>query len=93
MTRLTAAIASLALIGSSVAQADQTAVTPRPDALPPMLTPENVRMASPALERYTQGPLLGDPWKRPDLSPRDRSLITVAALIRAGSDGRDAVPC
>jgi 4-carboxymuconolactone decarboxylase len=46
-----------------------------------MLTLEDVRMVAPALERYTQGPLLGDLWKRPDLSPRDRSIITMAALI------------
>jgi len=38
-------------------------------------------MVAPALDRYTQGRLLGDLWKRPDLSPRDRSIITVAALI------------
>lgn len=38
-------------------------------------------MVAPALERYRQGFLLGDLWKRPDLSPRDRSIITVAALI------------
>lgn len=25
--------------------------------------------------------LFGDVWKRPDLSPRDRSLITVAFLV------------
>jgi 4-carboxymuconolactone decarboxylase len=81
MKRFAAAVASLALMVSSVAQADQRTVTPRSDALPPMLTLDDVRMVAPALERYTQGPLLGDVWKRPDLSPRDRSLITVAALI------------
>lgn len=36
---------------------------------------------SPALDAYTQGALLGDLWKRPQLSPRDRSVVTVAALI------------
>jgi 4-carboxymuconolactone decarboxylase len=46
-----------------------------------VLTLADVRMVSPALERYTQGPLLGDLWKRPDLSPRDRSIVTVAVLI------------
>jgi 4-carboxymuconolactone decarboxylase len=81
MKLLTAAIASLALMVSSVAQADQRTVTPRSDTLPPMLTLEDVRMVAPALTRYTQGLLLGDLWKRPDLSLRDRSLITVAALI------------
>jgi 4-carboxymuconolactone decarboxylase len=40
-----------------------------------------VRSVAPALESYTQGALLGDLWKRPDLSPRDRSIVTVAALI------------
>ena len=29
----------------------------------------------------TTNVLFGDIWKRPDLSPRDRSLITVAALV------------
>ena len=81
MKLLTAAMASLSLMVSSLAQADKTAVTPRSNALPPMLTLEDVRMVAPALARYTQGPLLGDLWKRPDLSPRDRSIITVAGLI------------
>ena len=46
-----------------------------------MLTRDDVRTVAPALDRYTQGRLLGDLWKRPDLSRRDRSLISVAALI------------
>ncbi len=46
-----------------------------------VMTSEDVRMVSPALDRYTQGTLLSDLWKRPDLSPRDRSIVTVAALI------------
>ena len=55
--------------------------THKSDALPAMLTLDDVRMVAPALERYTQGVLFGDLWKRPDLSARDRSLITVAVLI------------
>jgi 4-carboxymuconolactone decarboxylase len=35
---------------------------------------------APALARYTDDVLFGEVWKRPGLSPRDRSLITVAAL-------------
>lgn len=38
-------------------------------------------MVAPALENYTQSLLLGDVWTRPHLSPRDRSIITVAVLI------------
>ena len=36
---------------------------------------------SPALERNTRDRLLGELWKRPDLSPRDRSIVTLSALI------------
>ncbi|MDR3427342.1 MULTISPECIES: carboxymuconolactone decarboxylase family protein [Silvimonas] len=36
---------------------------------------------APALADYTDNVLFGDVWERPGLSPRDRSLITVASLI------------
>jgi 4-carboxymuconolactone decarboxylase len=36
---------------------------------------------APALAKYTDEVLFGEVWKRPDLSPRDRSLITVACLV------------
>ncbi len=35
---------------------------------------------APKLAELTDEVLFGDVWARPDLSPRDRSLITVAAL-------------
>jgi len=37
--------------------------------------------ATPARENYRNERLLGEVWKRPGLSPRDRSLVTLAALI------------
>jgi 4-carboxymuconolactone decarboxylase len=36
---------------------------------------------NPKLAELTDGVLFGDIWKRPGLSPRDRSLVTVSALI------------
>jgi 4-carboxymuconolactone decarboxylase len=36
---------------------------------------------APALAGYTDDVLFGDVWKRPGLSPRDRSLVTVTCLI------------
>ena len=45
------------------------------------LTPEDVRKVSPALESYTRNSIEEGLWKRPDLSPRDRSIVTVSALI------------
>jgi 4-carboxymuconolactone decarboxylase len=46
-----------------------------------MLTRTDIQSVSPALDRYTQGSLLGDLWKRPGLSPLDRSIVTLTALI------------
>jgi len=47
--------------------------------------PSNARKSfgdiAPALADYTDKVLFGDVWERPGLSPRDRSLITVASLI------------
>jgi 4-carboxymuconolactone decarboxylase len=36
---------------------------------------------APALAEYTDRVLFRDVWERPGLSPRDRSLITVATLV------------
>jgi 4-carboxymuconolactone decarboxylase len=39
---------------------------------------------SPKLAALTDDVLFDDIWNRPELSPRDRSLITVTALIAGG---------
>ena len=36
---------------------------------------------APALNHYTQNVLYDEVWERPGLSKRDRSLITIAALV------------
>jgi 4-carboxymuconolactone decarboxylase len=46
-----------------------------------MPSPNDVQSVSPALQSYTDTKLFGEVWKRRDLSSRDRSIITVAALI------------
>ncbi|QBE67573.1 carboxymuconolactone decarboxylase family protein [Pseudoduganella lutea] len=63
-----------ALLGEAAAQASKPASTPS-------LSSREIQMVAPALENYTQGLLLGDVWARPDLSPRDRSIVTLAVLI------------
>jgi 4-carboxymuconolactone decarboxylase len=40
---------------------------------------------APALVHYTDDVLFGEGWKRPQLSPKERSLITVAALTTGGN--------
>jgi 4-carboxymuconolactone decarboxylase len=39
---------------------------------------------APGLAALTDDVLYGDVWRRPDLSPRDRSLVTIAVLIATG---------
>jgi 4-carboxymuconolactone decarboxylase len=40
---------------------------------------------APKLAELTDEVLFGDIWARPELSPRDRSLVTCAALVANGS--------
>lgn len=40
---------------------------------------------APGLVHFTDDVLFGEVWKRPELSPRDRSLVTVTALATAGN--------
>jgi len=77
MKPLAAAIASLSLIACSSAQAVPKAA---PSAKA-MLTRDDVRMVAPALDKYAQDRVLGEVWNRPGLTPRDRSIVTLAALI------------
>ena len=69
MKLLAAAIASLSLLGASIAQADPTKAR------------EDVRAVAPALEKYRDNTVLGEVWKRPGLTQRDRSIVTFAALV------------
>src|SRR5687768_17086320 len=75
LKRLAATIASLVLITSSSAEAQQ------PNGANRRVAPEDVRRVAPALEQYSQDRLLGEAWKRPGLAPRDRGIVTLAALI------------
>lgn len=67
MRSVAAAITALSLTAALAAQA-------RPSQ-------EDLPMVAPALEKYTQETLLGGVWTRPGLSARDRSIVTLAALI------------
>ncbi|HBC9870736.1 TPA: carboxymuconolactone decarboxylase family protein [Escherichia coli] len=49
---------------------------------------KNVGPISPGLVKFTADPLFLDLWQRPALKPRDRSLITVSALIASGQSAQ-----
>lgn len=69
MNHVAAALASLSLLASSSGQADQNRLR------------DDVRRVAPALEKYGDSIVRGELWKRPDLSMRNRSIVTLAALI------------
>jgi 4-carboxymuconolactone decarboxylase len=69
------AIAALALI--TAAEAQETKAMPTSNSIPSY---ESIQPVAPALEKYAHG-ALADLWKRPDLNRRDRSIVTLAALI------------
>ena len=77
MKQMAVIIATIFIGSSTWAQSQQTENGRKPETMP---TVNDMTMVAPALEKYAQGPL-ADLWKRPGLTPRDRSIVTVAALI------------
>jgi 4-carboxymuconolactone decarboxylase len=77
MKLMTVMIAALTLLGTTWAQGQHTQNGRRSES---MQTIKDITMVAPALEKYAQGPL-ADLWKRPGLTPRDRSIVTISALI------------
>ena len=48
--------------------------------MPKQSAPQELAGIAPKLVALTDGVLFGDVWQRPQLSPRDRSLVTVSVL-------------
>src|SRR5438309_7313882 len=70
-------IVALFLISTTWAQGQHTQTGRKSE---PMQTVNDSWMVAPVLEKYAQGPL-AELWKRAGLTPRDRSIVTIAALI------------
>jgi 4-carboxymuconolactone decarboxylase len=62
-------------------QTEKSTAMQQPDAIQTTSMLDDIRAVSPALGRYTKDCVLGDLWKRHGLSPRDRSIVTLSALI------------
>jgi len=73
-----------ALIAGVFAMAATTAEAQQPNVAGRRVSPDQVRSVAPALEQHTQERLYGEGWTRPGLDRRDRSLVTIAALIARG---------
>ena len=87
-----ALMATLIIVAPPVrAQASAQPMAPQKAAQPagvqtPQATEQSRAQAlfgdvNPKLAELTDNVLFGDIWKRPGLSPRDRSLVTVSALV------------
>jgi 4-carboxymuconolactone decarboxylase len=50
----------------------------------PRVAPPAAYDVSPPLAAYTDNVLFGDNWRRPQLAPRDRSIVTLTTLITNG---------
>jgi 4-carboxymuconolactone decarboxylase len=74
----------LAFAAGLTAMLASTAGAQQPNVAGRRFSPEQVRSVAPALEKHTQERLYGAVWNRPGLNRRDRSLITIAALIARG---------
>jgi 4-carboxymuconolactone decarboxylase len=70
-----------AVLAYSSALSAQTAPTRPREQSGTSLAPGELRAVSPALDRYQHDLILEGLWKRPGLSPRDRSMVTIASVI------------
>lgn len=72
--------------GRRMAQSNEgrSPTTPNKEKRRGSVAPEYMHAVAPALADYTDNVLYGDVWARPNLTPRDRSLVTLAVLISTG---------
>ncbi|WP_297845124.1 carboxymuconolactone decarboxylase family protein [Pseudomonas sp.] len=76
MKLLAATFATLFFAAAAESNQDKA----KPDSKPSV----DIQEVTPQLYAYTADLLFGEVWKRNELSPRDRSLITIAALVATG---------
>lgn len=82
MKLLAPALVGLALAVPALAQKEKSR-TMKDESKNVLTNPSltDLGLVSPALEEYTQTRLLEEVWRRPGLSARDRSIVTLSALI------------
>jgi 4-carboxymuconolactone decarboxylase len=75
-------VASIA--ASAMAAAGGAAVAEAEERRNPRVAPPAVYDVAPGLGHFTDDVLFGDVWKRTELAPRDRSIVTISAIISTG---------
>ena len=89
MNPFTAMLTTTALLASASVQAQTPAEQPPPQPSSQQPTTGGASGAlqqklAPGLARLTDEVLFGDVWQRPQLAPRDRSLVVISVLIATG---------
>ena len=80
MNLFAATFTTMALLATQVQAQSQPSSQPQGTAPSGALQQE----IAPGLAKLTDDVLFGDVWRRPELSPRDRSLVTISVLIATG---------
>ncbi|SFJ70985.1 4-carboxymuconolactone decarboxylase [Bosea sp. OK403] len=81
-TLISAIVAAAGLFAAGVTAAGAQTQSPNsPGSKPPSRAQQLMGDIAPKMAELTDSVLFGDIWERPGLAKRDRSLITVAALI------------
>ncbi len=79
-----------ALFVASCTAGNERQTMPKNGVQLPILSNDDLASVSPALERYRRETLHANVWTRPQLSPRDRSIVTIAALIARNQTAEQA---
>ncbi|MEF0944382.1 carboxymuconolactone decarboxylase family protein, partial [Rhizobium sp. BR 362] len=80
MRRILAATAISLTMGEPVFAQEGTGSGGMPERASSLSTGD-IRSVSPALARYAEEDVIGNLWQRPQLSRRDRSIVTLSVLI------------
>ncbi|AML35345.1 alkylhydroperoxidase/carboxymuconolactone decarboxylase family protein YurZ [Klebsiella aerogenes] len=81
------AAAAMSLVISDFANAEETRGKTMMKIEPSAISEADIRSVSPALARFGREAITEDLWTRDALSPRDRSMVTVAMLIARNQPG------
>lgn len=81
------AAAAMSLVISDFAIAEETRGKAMMKIEPSAISEADIRAVSPALARFSREAITEDLWTRDALSPRDRSMVTIAMLIARNQPG------
>jgi len=82
-------LASVLVLGTGMHLEAQPPSTLQPQPTPQARASSGAQQRiAPGLAGLTDDVLFGDVWRRPELSPRDRSLVTISVLIATGKSAQ-----